>query len=94
MTRAAGLGVGLFVLRDMFAACVPGQWLLVPWFEVFGATVATIPESRRYLHARRRGDLEQISSWKEFVSSHPTMGTGRLGGESDDGSDDTSDQTR
>ena len=108
VTLAAGLGVGLFVLRDMFAAYVLGQWLLVPWFAVFGTTdeviyatavnllfaVATIPESRRYLHARRRGDLKQISSWKEFVSSHPAMGTGRLGGESDDGSADTSDQTR
>ncbi len=92
VTTVIGLGVGLFVLRDMFAAYTLGQWLLIPWFlwqgtaeEVAYAVainllfvIATIPEAKRYFAARRAGELQQISSWREFTSSHPAMGTGRL----------------
>lgn len=108
VTLLLGLGVGLFVLRDMFAAYVLGQWLLVPWFMIWGTTaevvyavavnllfaVATIPESRRYLAARRRGELKQISSWREFASSHPAMGTGRLVADDTSGDGEPEDQTR
>lgn len=108
VTLVLGLGVGLFVLRDMFAAYVLGQWLLVPWFMIWGATpevayavavnvlfaVATIPESRRYLAARRSGELKQIASWREFVSSHPAMGTGRLAADDVDGTGEPESQTR
>ena len=99
ITTLVGLGVGLVVLRDMFVAYTLGQFLLIPWFvwqgtgeEVIYAivinllfVVATIPESKKYFAARRSGELKQIGSWKEFTSSHPAMGTGRLADEDEPG---------
>jgi glycerol-3-phosphate acyltransferase PlsY len=92
VTTLLGMGVGLLVLRDMLVAYTLGQWLLIPWFvwrgdaaEVVYAvainllfTIATVPEIRRYFAKRRAGELRQVSSWREFTSSHPAMGTGRL----------------
>ena len=82
-----GTTVGLFVLRDMFAAYALGMWLLVPWFwsqadlaHVIYALVvnllflvATIPEMGEYFERRRNGDLQQIKSWGEFRRSHPAV---------------------
>jgi glycerol-3-phosphate acyltransferase PlsY len=90
-TTVVGVGVGLFVVRDMFVAYTLGQWLLVPWFawrsgppEIAYAvavnllfTIASIPEARRYLAKRRAGELEQVGIWRDFRNSHPAMGTGR-----------------
>jgi glycerol-3-phosphate acyltransferase PlsY len=98
VTTLVGVAVGLVVLRDMLVAYTLGQWLLIPWFlwrggaaEVVYAVavnvlfvVATIPEIRGYLARRRAGELEQIASWREFRTSHPAMGTGRLGAEEDE----------
>ncbi len=92
VTTGIGIGVGLFVLRDMLIAYTLGQWLLIPWFMWRGGapevayavainvlfTVASIPEIREYLELRRAGELKQVGSWSEFTSSHPAMGTGRL----------------
>lgn len=92
VTTLIGMGIGLFALRDMFVAYTLGQWLLIPWFIWLGTTpeviyaivinllfvIATIPESKKYFAARKAGELQQIGSWKEFASSHPAMGTGRL----------------
>ena len=87
VTAVIGMAVGLGVLRDMFTAYVLGQFLLIPWFMLFGTTaevmyavvinllyvVATIPEMREYMEKRRAGDLTQIGSWKDFKTSHPAM---------------------
>ncbi len=92
VTTALGVVVGLFVMRDMLIAYSLGQWLLIPWFawlagppEVAYAvainllyTIAMIPELRSYLAKRRAGELKQVVSWREFRTSHPAMGTGRL----------------
>ncbi len=92
VTTAIGVGVGLFILRDMLVAYSLGQWLLIPWFvlragppEVAYAvainllyTVASVPEFRSYWRMRRAGELRQVSSWRDFKSAHPAMGTGRL----------------
>lgn len=97
VTTLLGVAVGLFVLRDMLVAYSLGQWLLIPWFiwragppEVAYAvainllyTLAMVPELRSYLAQRRAGELKQVSSWREFKSSHPAMGTGRLSDEVD-----------
>ena len=91
-TTALGVVVGLFVMRDMLIAYSLGQWLLIPWFawragppEVAYAvainllyTIAMIPELRSYLAKRRAGELKQVASWREFRTSHPAMGTGRV----------------
>ena len=98
VTTVIGLFVGLVVLRDMFMAYTLGQFLLIPWFiwqgtpaEVVYAVVinlvfvvATIPEMGEYFRKRRAGELQQVSSWREFRTSHPAMGSGR-----DKDSDDT-----
>lgn len=92
VTTTLGIVFGLFVMRDMLIAYSLGQWLLIPWFawqagphEVAYAvtinvlyTVAMIPELRSYLAKRRSGELKQVASWREFRTSHPAMGTGRL----------------
>jgi len=92
VTSALGVGVGLFLLRDMFVAYLLGQWLLIPWFVWRGGspevayavvinllyTVASIPELKRYLVKRRAGELKQVASWRDFKTAHPAMGTGRL----------------
>ncbi|MDJ0954646.1 MAG: glycerol-3-phosphate acyltransferase [Acidimicrobiia bacterium] len=92
VTTAIGVVVGLFLLRDMLVAYSLGQWLLIPWFalragppEVAYAvainllyTVASVPEFRSYWRMRRSGELRQVSSWRDFKSAHPAMGTGRL----------------
>ena len=92
VTTAIGVGVGLFILRDMLVAYSLGQWLLIPWFvlragppEVAYAvainllyTVASVPEFRSYWRMRQAGELRQVSSWRDFKSAHPAMGTGRL----------------
>lgn len=96
-TTVVGVAVGLFVLRDMLIAYSLGQWLLIPWFlwragppEIAYAvainvlyTVAMIPELRSYLGKRRAGELKQVASWREFRTSHPAMGTGRLDDDKD-----------
>jgi len=95
-TTIVGVGVGLFVMRDMLIAYALGQWLLIPWFawragppEVVYAvtvnllyTIAMIPELRSYMAKRRAGELKSVTSWREFRTSHPAMGTGRI--EADD----------
>ena len=97
ITTAIGVVVGLFVIRDMLFAYSLGQWLLIPWFiwragppEVAYAviinllyTIAMIPELKSYWAMRQAGELKQVSSWKEFRTSHPAMGTGRLSEEDD-----------
>ncbi len=91
VTTLAGLFVGLVVLRDMFFAYTLGQFLLIPWFwwqgtpqEVAYAVainllfvLATIPEIKAYFAKRRTGELRQVTSWRDFRSSHPAMGSGR-----------------
>ncbi len=91
ITTALGIGVGLFLMRDMLVAYSLGQWLLIPWFawragppEVAYAltinllyAVASIPEFKAYWEIRRSGGLRQVSSWRDFKSAHPAMGTGR-----------------
>ncbi len=91
VTTLAGLFVGLVVLRDMFFAYTLGQFLLIPWFwwqgtpqEVAYAVainllfvLATIPEITAYFAKRRTGELRQVTSWRDFRSSHPAMGSGR-----------------
>lgn len=90
-TAVLGMAIGLGVMRDMFAAYTLGQFLLIPWFFWLGTgpeamyavlvnvlfLVATIPEMREYFRKRRAGELTQVSSWREFKSSHPAMGSGR-----------------
>ncbi len=97
VTTAIGIGVGLFILRDMLVAYSLGQWLLIPWFvlragppEVAYAvainllyTIASVPEFRSYWRMRQAGELRQVSSWRDFRSAHPAMGTGRLDDEDD-----------
>lgn len=97
VTTVVGVVVGLFVMRDMLVAYALGQWLLIPWFiwrggapEVAYAviinllyTVAMIPELGEYLQKRRAGELKQVGTWREFKTSHPAMGTGRLKDEGD-----------
>lgn len=92
VTTLIGTSIGLFVIRDMMWAYTLGQFLLIPWFVWRGGapevayavavnllfTVAMVPEIRSYFEKRRRGELEQVSSWKQFRNAHPAMGTGRL----------------
>lgn len=92
VTTIAGVVVGLVVIRDMLWAYTLGQWLLIPWFAWRGGvaevvyavainllfTVATLPEIKLYFAKRKAGELEQVSSWKAFKSSHPAMGSGRF----------------
>lgn len=87
VTTIVGTTIGLFVLRDMFAAYALGMWLLVPWFwwqadlaHVIYAVIvnllfliATIPEMGEYFERRRNGELKQIKSWGEFRRSHPAV---------------------
>jgi glycerol-3-phosphate acyltransferase PlsY len=87
VTTVVGTSVGLFVLRDMFAAYALGMWLLVPWFwwradaaHVIYAlivnllfVIATIPEMGEYFERRRNGELKQIKTWREFRRGHPAM---------------------
>ena len=98
VTTAIGTSIGLFLIRDMMWAYTLGQVLLIPWFMWRGGApevayavavnllfaVAMIPEIRAYFEKRRRGELEQVSSWKQFRNAHPAMGTGRLEAESDE----------
>jgi glycerol-3-phosphate acyltransferase PlsY len=95
VTTAVGVAVGLWVIRDMMWAYTLGQWLLIPWFIWRGGTpevayavivnvlftVATLPEIREYFKKRNAGELTQVSSWRDFKTAHPAMGTGRLDGE-------------
>ncbi len=95
VTTLVGMFVGLVVLRDMFFAYTLGQFLLIPWFLWQGTTaeviyavainaafvIATIPEMREYFQKRKAGELKQVSSWREFRTSHPAMGSGRDTGE-------------
>ena len=49
VTTALGIGIGLFVVRDMLVAYGLGQWLLVPWFVWRGGAPATstiVPTNR------------------------------------------------
>ncbi len=92
VTTVLGVLAGLFVMRDMLIAYSLGQWLLIPWFAFLAGppevayavainllfTIAMIPELRSYLKMRRAGELKQVATWREFKSSHPAMGTGRL----------------
>jgi glycerol-3-phosphate acyltransferase PlsY len=87
ITTIVGVVVGVGLLRDMFIAYTLGMWLLIPWFawragppEVAYAVmanvlfmVAMIPETREYLAKRKAGELEQVTSWRDFKSAHPAM---------------------
>ena len=91
VTTIVGTSVGLFAMRDMFAAYALGMWLLIPWFwwradaaHVIYAVivnllfvVATIPEMRQYFERRRNGELKQVKTWAEFRNSHPAVRGGR-----------------
>jgi glycerol-3-phosphate acyltransferase PlsY len=91
VTNAAGVAVGVGVLREMLAGYTLGMWFTIPWFawrrrrpEVLYAllanglfTVAMIPESRAYLDKRRSGELGSMSSWREFLTSYPALTTRR-----------------
>jgi hypothetical protein len=35
--------------------------------------IAGIPETRSYFEKRRAGELQQVSSWRELLASHPAM---------------------
>ena len=98
VTSVLGVVVGLFLLRDMVAAYMLGQWLLIPWFIWRGAppevayavainllyTIASVPELKGYLEKRRAGELKQVASWRDFKTAHPAMGTGRLDTEAEE----------
>lgn len=87
ITTTAGSAIGLLVFRDMYVAYWLGTWLLIPWFawragppEVAYAAaanlllaIAGIPETRSYFEKRRAGELQQVSSWRELLTSHPAM---------------------
>jgi glycerol-3-phosphate acyltransferase PlsY len=91
VTAILGMGIGLLAVRDMFVAYTLGQWLLIPWFALFGTTaevvyavvintlfvVATLPEAREYVAKRKAGELTQVASWRDLKTSHPAMGAGR-----------------
>ena len=90
VTNAAGVAIGVGVLRDMVAAYTAGMWLTVPWFLVrkrpveatyaLAANVLFTFASRRelgvYLEKRRSGELAPLPSLGEFLKSYSTM-TGR-----------------
>ena len=87
VTTVAGSFVGLVIARDMAVAYSAGMWMLIPWFawrrqpaEVAYATAASAlfmlamaGEFRSYLEKRRSGELQQISSFKELMESHPAV---------------------
>lgn len=87
ITTTAGSAIGLLVFRDMYVAYWLGTWLLIPWFawragppEVAYATaanlllaIAGIPETKSYFEKRRAGELQQVASWRELMTSHPAM---------------------
>lgn len=95
VTTAAGSFIGVVLVRDMLAAYSIGMWLTIPWLmwrkrpaEVAYAiagnvmfTIAMIPETKGYLALRRSGELQSMSSWREFLSSYPAM---RRSGSGDD----------
>lgn len=86
-----GIALGLFIIRDMFAAYGLGHLLLVVWFMIFRSApetvysftvnaaflVASLPEIREYLRRRARGEIRQITSWRELLRAHPAMGSDR-----------------
>lgn len=87
VTSVAGTIIGIGVLREMLAAYTLGMWLTVPWFlwrrrtpEALFAlvanvlfTIAMIPEARDYLEKRRSGEMESMSSWRDFFTSYPAV---------------------
>ena len=100
VTTALGIGVGLFVIRDIFAAYTLGQWFLIPWFLWRGGTpevayavavnllfvIATIPEIRQHLAKRRA--VERVASWSAFMKSYPALGSSRVRDEAGDEASD------
>lgn len=87
VANAAGVVVGVGLLREMLAGYTLGMWFTVPWFLWRGRrpealfalignvlfTVAMIPESRDYIAKRRSGELASMSSWREFATSYPAL---------------------
>lgn len=91
VTTVAGAGIGIGVIKEMLAGYTIGMWLTIPWFmwrrmkpvTIFAVianvlfSIAMIPETKQYLEKRRRGELAEMGSWKEFLQSYPAMTTPR-----------------
>ena len=86
VTFFGGIGLGIFVIRDLFAAYFAGLWLIIPWlwfrtndpaFLAYGVAVnlvfavSLIPEIRKYLELRRKGQTADVSEAMQM------MGLGR-----------------
>lgn len=93
VTTVAGAGIGIGLIKEMLAGYTVGMWLTIPWFMWRGMkpetafavianvlfSIAMIPETREYLDKRRKGELAEMGSWREFLKSYPALTTPREG---------------
>ena len=87
VTNAAGIGIGVALFGDLWAAYTGGMWLTVPWFALRKRPAETIyalavnllftyaarGELRTYTRLRRSGELAGLRSMKDFAGSYDAM---------------------